>query len=170
MGDSGDFGDKLLRTFIPGRSRANGRFLSDKTRSVHAFEAIFAFCDGQERYESMTFNPDNATIALFGGYNVYNHTNFMRLCPTDDALKLRNTYDNIVLISFNYNSRLTKCIGTMRNEGERSGVLTVLTNGDGFPTCKTDEEDNGLLWMEEHATRLDKGFLEISTKVGNRFS
>jgi len=171
--DSGDFGDKLLRTFIPGTSRADGRFIFDKTRPVHAFEAIFAFCDGQEKYESMTFNPDNATIALFGGYKVYNHTNFMRLCPTDDALKLRNTYRAITLISFNYNSRLTKCIGTLCDsnvDGGKTGMLTVLTNGDGFRACKIAREDNGLVWMEAHAARLEKSFLEVSTKVNNRFS
>ena len=94
----------------------------------------------------MTFNPDDATIALFGGHNVNNHANFMRRFPADDALKLGNTYRSISLMSFNCNSRITKYIGTLCDsniDGGKTGVLTVLTNGDGFPACKINREDYG---------------------------
>ena len=85
--DSGIFGDKLLETFVPGTPRANGRFLSYKSKSIHALEAIFAFYDGQKfKKDFLSISEDNG-IALFGGYIAYDQGSFMRLCTTDDAKK-----------------------------------------------------------------------------------
>ena len=159
IADTSGFGGRLLATLAPGVSRAKGRFLPYTSRRTHALEAIFAFCDGQDIASS-------SPIAFFGGYIVYNHSSFMKLCTTELAKKLKRNYPGITTIACNYTGQV-KFIGVNAiSDSESEGVakIYVRTSTNFFPACKNDTDDSALLWMEEHVARLETNYLEITTK------
>jgi hypothetical protein len=166
--ESGMFGDRLLDTFEPGVRRSQGRFPKhSNSKVVHAFEAIFAFCDGQS--DLVNKEEGFVKLALFGGYQVYDHDNYTRLCATGDAKfflsTMPSTY-NRVAISCNYNPRLMRWIDL----DTQTGALNLsymegreLNYSPAYSYSGNTRYDLGLLWIEEYARRLENRHVQTST-------
>jgi len=177
---SGTFGNLIHDTFEPGVNRKRGRFAncaanigSAAHSHAHAFEAIFAFCDGQTkilpiragRRRPTGADADQVALGLFGGYRVYDHEQCTRLCVTKDALEIG--LGNYAVISGNFLSERFRGIAM-----DHQGGLHILTveNGSIYfsPAFESSssasgraKNDIGLLWMEEYARRLESAELNV---------
>ena len=166
--ESGIFGTKLLSTFESGVRRSQGRFPSTSNfKAIHAFEAIFAFCDGQTDLINKSIGNHIPELALFGGYSAYDHSNYTRLCSTADSKCLNSVISNDhAAISFNYNPRLMKWFDLDIHTG-KFVLFTRQSNACPAFAVKdsnniSDKYDIGLLWMEEYKNRLMNGYLRIN--------
>lgn len=161
---SGLFGNVLFNTLASGVSRRDGRFpLNSDFKTVHAMEALFAFCDGQ--------NALTVAAPFFGAYSFYDHQNSTILLSTDHSSMLRSALNlrlDESVISFNFDHAHPKW--TRFNSS--LGTFCVQCRGlDDLPVYKCNESDSeaevGLLWMEEFARRLEQRHYEINPSLFN---
>jgi len=163
--DSGAFGDRLIRSFEPGVRHYEGRFANcRRNRPFHAYEAIFAFCDGQLTMTAeMASFKEVSTLGLFGGYNVYEHAQCTRLCSTADAV-LSKPLDGHIVLGCNFLTRSYRVVTV----NLRTHALNAMNGSmDEYPACREEigKQDIGLLWMEEFVRRITKS--EITPVRGN---
>ena len=200
--ESGTFGEKLLLTFESGVRRSQGRFPPQTNwKAVHALEAVFAFCEGQRWLleEHVLQNHDGSSsvleisldgnfrnklrLALFGGYEVYDHENFMRLVgpydatrdfralPRGEAARAQGNFGSIpnsfVMISCNYSRNAFKSIVVCIKNGK---MFTMCPNANAMIPVASDigdQIDIGLLWMEEYARRLENSLVRVRLNRNN---
>eukprot|EP00554_Chaetoceros_debilis_P010604 CAMPEP_0194108258 /NCGR_PEP_ID=MMETSP0150-20130528/8006_1 /TAXON_ID=122233 /ORGANISM="Chaetoceros debilis, Strain MM31A-1" /LENGTH=510 /DNA_ID=CAMNT_0038796923 /DNA_START=68 /DNA_END=1600 /DNA_ORIENTATION=- len=156
---SGELGSRIIDSLEPGARQSSGRFARTiDCEAAHAYEAIFAFHDGQK-----TTNSDDAvdvSIGLFGCYRVYDHHCCMTLHNTRKAGAL--SFGHFIAIAGNNLSQRYNNIILNVDEGIIQ-VCGVSENGPSLITAYKLQSgaDVGLLWMEEYVRRLDNGEMSI---------
>jgi len=173
--DSSDFGDRLMRSFECGVRHYEGRFANCKrNRPFHAYEAIFAFCDGQSTMNNSITNNEMArfredsTLGFFGGYNVYDHAQCTRLCSTADAA-LSKPQGGYIVLGCNFLTRSYRVVTVNLRTNE---LNTMNGSGDEYPAYRkgVGRHDVGLLWMEEFVSRIEKReIVRARGNLGNGF-
>jgi uncharacterized protein affecting Mg2+/Co2+ transport len=121
---------------------------------THACQAIYAFNGGQD----MMFNPDNAFDGLLGGHQAYSFYSSLHLVTPQYMAQT-----NVLIVAQCHISVQQRISKFARIDPDTGSVLY----GSSRPlravntASETPAADEFLLWLEEYATRLDRGQIGV---------
>ena len=159
---SGTLGGQIKQTLLPGRALDPNTIGSIRNTKTSAFKAIYSFYSGQNRpnpndAELDNFNP---CTGLFGGYHAYNmfsNTSFEKPDLGHPSGYVTIARDTMKLFRFNLCRHALELVHGERGALEQHLATPAFINGKNA----SFQLDSLLRWFEEHANRLQKGFLSV---------